>query len=383
MKLKIHFREKQISFLDHTIKLDYNEYDYDFLIDLLEKFNKKIDSDNINDLGDFSEECYDFRINIEYMDHQEQLFLEIKNLIISKSNIEKTRMNPKNICADCGKIIECLDTHCCILPRPKKKVLKVKETESKPIPISSIIKKEDELLNLVKELTNNFTQIIPRELTREYPKLDWGDNGIGDRWCNKKFNYSSIYSKHKVKLNSENEYDLVPQELLDEFFKTQRKGQGIKGIFVHSLRENKIERPICSKISKIIKSRRCVSCGSSSKIVCDHKNDLYNDPRVLSLETQRLDDFQPLCEHCNLQKRQVCKEEKKNSKLYSAKNLEIYKIYPFDFPWEKKSFNEKDITTKLDTYWYDPIEFQSKLYYYSFYKKLVVDVIKTKKVKDI
>lgn len=235
--------------------------------------------------------------------------------------------------------------------------------------------KQDKI-NLVVKLSDNFTKIIDRETLKNYEELNWGNNGIGDRWCNKKFNYSVIYSKKNTKTYSNNENDFIPNEVLDNFFKTCKKGNGIKGIFVHSIKQNIIIRPIRSDISQIIKQKSCVSCGSSSNIICDHKNDLYNDNRVLSIKTQELNDFQSLCEHCNLQKRQICKKEKENKKIYSAKNLEKFKFFPFEFPWEKKNFDESNIQTKIDTYWYDPIEFQSKVYHYFLYKTLIVDKIK-------
>jgi hypothetical protein len=98
--------------------------------------------------------------------------------------------------------------------------------------------------------------------------------------------------------------------------------------------------------------------------VCDHKNDLYNDARVLDVETQRLDDFQPLCNHCNLQKRQVCKNEELSEKLYSAKNIARYRQYEFEFPWEKKAYDKGLPSCKADTFWYDPVEFDRKIYCY-------------------
>ena len=42
--------------------------------------------------------------------------------------------------------------------------------------------------NILSNLSNNFTQIISRSSLREHKKLDWGDNGVGDRWANKKYN---------------------------------------------------------------------------------------------------------------------------------------------------------------------------------------------------
>jgi len=216
---------------------------------------------------------------------------------------------------------------------------------------------------LVKRLSNNYTTIISRTEIRKHKSLDWGDNGIGDRWVKKKFNYTVIYNK-KEKQYSENENDTIPNDCL-EVFRKSNKGSGIIGIFVHSLRENIITRPIRTDILDKIRSQSCVSCGSNSSIICDHKNDLYNEDSVLVSKTQKLDDFQPLCNHCNLQKREVLKKEVEKSKLYSAKNLAKYKLFPFEFPWEKKLFDKRDKNTKKDTYWYDPVEFNRKIYLYT------------------
>ena len=216
---------------------------------------------------------------------------------------------------------------------------------------------------LVKRLSNNQTTIISRTEIRKHKSLDWCDNGIGDRWAKKKFNYTVIYNK-KEKQYSENENDTISKECL-EVFRKSNSGSGIIGIFVHSLRENIITRPIRTDILDKIRSQSCVSCGSNSSIICDHKNDLYNEDSVLVSKTQKLDDFQPLCNHCNLQKREVLKKEVEKSKLYSAKNLAKYKLFPFEFPWEKKLFDKRDKNTKKDTYWYDPVEFNRKIYLYT------------------
>ena len=224
----------------------------------------------------------------------------------------------------------------------------------------SIVETDEQL---VKRLSNNYTTIISRTEIRRHKSLNWGDNGIGDRWVNKKFNYTVIYNK-KEKQYSENENDIIPNDCL-EVFRKSNKGSGIIGIFVHSLRKNSITRPIRTDILDKIRSQSCVSCGSNSSIICDHKNDLYNDSSVLILKTQQLDDFQPLCNHCNLQKREVLKKEVEKSNLYSAKNLAKYKLFPFEFPWEKKLFDKRDKNTKKDTYWYDPVEFNRKIYIYT------------------
>jgi hypothetical protein len=228
---------------------------------------------------------------------------------------------------------------------------------------------KDKKINLVVELTVEYSKILSiDEIIAN--KLGWGKNGLGDRWMNKKFNYSVIYKSKKkpCQTYSENDDDEIPKELLDEFVKKNQdvKGGGIIGIFCHSKRTNIVKRDISEDIRKVIRSRSCVVCGSNTDIVCDHKNDIYNDDRVLDLKTQCIDDFQPLCAHCNLQKRQVCKDEKKNGKLYSAKNLKSYEIYG-DFPWEKEIYDLNDINTKVGSFWYDPVEFNKNI------KKLFID----------
>lgn len=230
---------------------------------------------------------------------------------------------------------------------------------------------------LVMDLTNNLTEILSIDEIKKHPKLYWGGNGVGARWVNQKFNYSVIYSKKPPKKYSENENDEIPTELLQQFLNTHT-GTGIIGIFVHSKRHNIPNRPIDKKIHKLIVTNPCVVCGTKTDIICDHKNDLYNDPRVLNTTTQVLTDFQPLCNHCNLQKRQICKEIEKTQKIYSAKNMQRYKQYKFEFPWEKKHFDKTDIYCTNDTHWFDPVEFENKIYCYMSYVIPVINEIKNK-----
>jgi hypothetical protein len=118
------------------------------------------------------------------------------------------------------------------------------------------------------------------------------------------------------------------------------------------------------------KKQSCVICGSNTDLVCEaipHKNDFYNDDRVLNIKTQLLDDFQSLCNHCNLQKRQICKNEKETQIIYNARIQhplfqETYKYMLF--PWEFKTYDINNIYSKYDTFWYDPIEYQRKIYFY-------------------
>ena len=234
--------------------------------------------------------------------------------------------------------------------------------------------------DLVIDATKMFTRIVATsEIKENYPSLYWGGNGIGDRWANKKFNYTVIYTK-KTRLYSENSEDVIPKELLDEFIQANG-GAGIIGIFVHSKRLNNQRRPIGKQIHKEITRLSCVVCGTNDTI-CDHKNDLYNDERVLNLQTQLIDDFQPLCNHCNLQKRQICRLEQNTERLYSAKNIQRYKIYDFEFPWEKKNYDTLDIHCKTGTFWYDPVKFDTNIYCYSRYIIPIITEIKYKIKKN-
>jgi hypothetical protein len=212
------------------------------------------------------------------------------------------------------------------------------------------------------------------ELNNSNYKLS--NNGNGDRWCKSLFCYTSIYlnSRNYNTFNNKKNYELSNddknkikkyRDIFLEKYKIDFEDKKIKknsiiGIMIHYINEKKEIRPISLKIKKELKNKNCVMCGSYSSTVIDHKNDLYNDPRVLDVKTQCIDDFQVLCNHCNLQKRQISINEKKNNKIYSAKNLDRYKIYEFDFPWEKIFFDIKKFNTKNCSLWYDPIEFQKK-----------------------
>ena len=116
-------------------------------------------------------------------------------------------------------------------------------------------------------------------------------------------------------------------------------------------------RPISKDIIEYHKKLPCVNCGSNFELQCDHKNGLYNDPRVLDMKTQTKDDFQSLCRHCNCQKRQIEKKTRETSKRYGATNIPSLAIFNIDFIEGDDTVNVKDINALKGTYWYDPIEF--------------------------
>lgn len=123
------------------------------------------------------------------------------------------------------------------------------------------------------------------------------------------------------------------------------------------------QRPIHTDIQKYYKKTigKCCHCGSTSSLVTDHKNDLYNDPRVLNRETQTKEDFQCLCTHCNLQKRQINIETRKKNKRYGATNIPQYEAFGIDFIEGDETFHKNNINAMVGTYWYDPVAFMKHI----------------------
>ena len=76
-------------------------------------------------------------------------------------------------------------------------------------------------------------------------------------------------------------------------------------------------RPILPDIKKVMKIKHCLHCNKKGCIP-DHKNDLYNDPRVHNKTTQLLSDFQPLCNACNLLKAKTFVKTEKQGKRQPA-----------------------------------------------------------------
>ena len=78
-------------------------------------------------------------------------------------------------------------------------------------------------------------------------------------------------------------------------------------------------RGIRSDIVKVIKNQTCAMLKTKANIEVDHKNGRYNDERVLNLQTQNIDDFQPLCKMINNIKRESCKKCKLTGERFDAK----------------------------------------------------------------
>jgi len=205
------------------------------------------------------------------------------------------------------------------------------------------------------------------EFINNYASLKFGN---GADWCRMDGTFSKKYKYVVRKANGEitysyawkgEEYD--PKKIEDDFKHFEsKKGNRITHIKVYGKAEleNKNNRNIRQDIKEHFKKSLCVVCGNSN-IEIDHKNGLYNDPRVLNTKTQCIDDFQTLCRHCNQQKRQSIILTKKTGKRYKASNIPQLKTIGIDFTSGNENFDIDDINAMVGTYWYDPLDFFNKI----------------------
>lgn len=132
-------------------------------------------------------------------------------------------------------------------------------------------------------------------------------------------------------------------------------GNRVDGIRLNGYRLDEVgSQQIRAGIRKEIRNRRCVVLGTSNPEV-DHKNGRKNDLRVMNVETQVLDDFQPLSKAANDAKRQFCKECRDTENRYDAQKLG----YPISFTEGGLVYENK--LGCVGCFWYDPIDFRKNL----------------------
>lgn len=141
------------------------------------------------------------------------------------------------------------------------------------------------------------------------------------------------------------------------FDKNQSLGNSIDSIRLNGFNTKEVfNQTIRKDIKDFYKNKKCVMlgvCGISenTKIEIDHKDGRKNDFRVSNPQTQKFEDFQPLCKAANDAKRQICKKCKETNLRWSAKNI---LGNPYDF-YE----GGEEYTEALGwCYQYDPVAYR-------------------------
>lgn len=151
----------------------------------------------------------------------------------------------------------------------------------------------------------------------------------------------------------------LAKKYIVEFDKGLTGGNSIDAIRLNGLNTNiSFNQNIRKEIKDFYKNKNCVMLGingnsENTKIEIDHKNGRKDDLRVGNLDTQSLDDFQPLSKAANDAKRQICKKCKETNRRWDAKNLlgNPYSFY----------LGDENYTSELGCkgcYQYDPVEYR-------------------------
>lgn len=150
---------------------------------------------------------------------------------------------------------------------------------------------------------------------------------------------------------------LAKKYLLD----ISKKGISVDAIRTIGFNTNKsFNQAIRSDIKEYYKNKPCVMLGvvgnsENTKIEVDHKDGRKNDERVSNLETQKLEDFQPLCKAANDAKRQICKRCMATNCRWDARNIPGNPIPYYEGGKELDKYGCKGC------YQYDPVEYRKKV----------------------
>lgn len=120
----------------------------------------------------------------------------------------------------------------------------------------------DEIKSWVSIKTGNYTSALAKsclamdgsEDDNIKRTLNWGTNGVGDRFGRQLFNYTVIY-KNGTRY-SEDIDDTIDDNILQTFVnETKNVRSGIIGLFIHSLKGKSTSRPIRKDIGIEVRKR--------------------------------------------------------------------------------------------------------------------------------
>ena len=199
--------------------------------------------------------------------------------------------------------------------------------------------KFDLFLELAKPNSSGISRWVDvGEFVGVYKDLQLGNGGS---WCRAS---STLAKKYNV-----------------EFDKSKTSGNSIDSIRLNGFNTQSVfNQSIRKDIRDFYKNKKCVMlgvCGKSenTKIEIDHKDGRKNDERISNPNTQKLEDFQPLCKAANDIKRQICKRCKETNIRWSAKNI---LGNPYDFYRGDESYTDE--LGCVGCYQYDPVAYRKE-----------------------
>ncbi len=224
---------------------------------------------------------------------------------------------------------------------------------------------------------NGFTKVITIQEIIADKDITWNEGNGNCRKGNPPWDYGG---KYKWRIERKNN-------------KSRGKVISIQAIGINKNKEEShpIDKLIRKKFNEI--NKFCLNCGTHRNLVIDHKNDLYNEKRVLNIKTQRSEDFQRLCDKCNNDlKHSVHEKEIKSGKLHKARDIGKFIKDKFEYPWEisLRDYKDKDDKgeklwikeerhcCKYYTYWYDIETFENKREWYIMLRKVNTQIIKNR-----
>lgn len=122
---------------------------------------------------------------------------------------------------------------------------------------------------------------------------------------------------------------------------------------MNGFKKNSSNQSIRKDISDEVKKLRCSVLCIGSQIEVDHKDGRKDDSKIISIENQSKNDFQPLSKSVNIAKKTHCIDCKKTGLRFDAKKL--------GYSVSQTIGEAKYENSCVGFYWYDPIAFNREI----------------------